>query len=207
MGKINRKEEIMEAALNLFSENGYEATSISQIADAVGIKKASLYFHFESKQDILDSIIQMIGVEYTDRSHISVIDWDDDECVKSLYGDLTPDSIARQVKNQLKFILHDPHVSKFRKMLIVEQYRNSELKELLTVRNYDNVYAFHTDFMKYLIRKGTLRDYDPAIMAAQFAFPISMWLQIGDREPDREEELMILVEKHVNQFFKIYGME
>ncbi|MBR6089678.1 MAG: helix-turn-helix transcriptional regulator, partial [Anaerolineaceae bacterium] len=46
MEKNNTREEILEAALDLFAVNGYEATSISQLADAVGIRKASLYSHF-----------------------------------------------------------------------------------------------------------------------------------------------------------------
>ena len=40
MEKSNTREEILEAALDLFAVNGYEATSISQLADAVGIRKA-----------------------------------------------------------------------------------------------------------------------------------------------------------------------
>ena len=54
MEKGNTKEQIIETALDLFSVYGYEATSISQIADAVGIYKASLYSHFANKQEILD---------------------------------------------------------------------------------------------------------------------------------------------------------
>ena len=46
MEKQNTKGEIIKAALELFSVQGFEATSISQIAEAVGIRKASLYSHF-----------------------------------------------------------------------------------------------------------------------------------------------------------------
>ncbi len=57
MEKSNTRDEILEAALDLFSVNGYEATSISQIADVVGIRKASLYSHFANKQEILDTVV------------------------------------------------------------------------------------------------------------------------------------------------------
>ena len=50
MERGNTKQEILEAALEMFSVQGFEATSISQIASAVGIRKASLYSHFENKQ-------------------------------------------------------------------------------------------------------------------------------------------------------------
>ena len=49
MEKAKTRDEILKVALDLFSVNGYEATSISQIADAVGIRKASLYSHYEKR--------------------------------------------------------------------------------------------------------------------------------------------------------------
>lgn len=58
MEKGKTRQEILNTALELFSVQGYEATSVSQIADAVGIRKASLYSHFTSKQEILDALIQ-----------------------------------------------------------------------------------------------------------------------------------------------------
>ena len=56
MEKQKTKQRILDAALELFSTQGFEATSIAQIADAVGVRKASLYSHFDSKQDILDRL-------------------------------------------------------------------------------------------------------------------------------------------------------
>lgn len=60
----NTKQEILNAALELFSKQGYEATSTSQLADAVGIRKASLYSHFENKQAILDTLLNDLLIEY-----------------------------------------------------------------------------------------------------------------------------------------------
>ncbi|NOR74739.1 MAG: TetR family transcriptional regulator [Draconibacterium sp.] len=52
-----KKELIMEVSLELFAENGFHATSISQIAKKAGISKGLAYNYFESKQDILDELI------------------------------------------------------------------------------------------------------------------------------------------------------
>ena len=68
MKKRNTKEDIQKVALDLFSTQGYEATSMSQIADAIGICKASLYSHFNSKQEILDSILNKVLDEYDNKS-------------------------------------------------------------------------------------------------------------------------------------------
>src|SRR5215467_9766289 len=51
------RSEAQRIALSLFSSQGYEATSMQQIADALGIKKASLYYHFTGKEDILRSLL------------------------------------------------------------------------------------------------------------------------------------------------------
>jgi AcrR family transcriptional regulator len=53
-----KKELIINVALELFAENGFHATSMSLIANKAGISKGLAYNYFESKQDILDEIIQ-----------------------------------------------------------------------------------------------------------------------------------------------------
>ena len=57
-------------ALELFTSQGYEATSLRQIAEALGINKASLYYHFRSKDDILASLFEDRGSEAQD-----LLDW------------------------------------------------------------------------------------------------------------------------------------
>jgi AcrR family transcriptional regulator len=51
------REGIIEAAARIFSEKGFHATSMQNIADAVNLQKASLYHHFTSKQEILADIL------------------------------------------------------------------------------------------------------------------------------------------------------
>jgi AcrR family transcriptional regulator len=56
--KVTR-EGILEAAAKIFSEKGYHATSMGDIADAVNLQKASIYYHFTSKQEILISLLDI----------------------------------------------------------------------------------------------------------------------------------------------------
>jgi AcrR family transcriptional regulator len=53
----SRRDEIIRRAAHLFLERGFEITSLADIADAIGISKAGLYYHFESKQGLLAAII------------------------------------------------------------------------------------------------------------------------------------------------------
>ena len=48
---------------------------------------------------------------------------------------------------------------------------------------------------------------DSEIMAAQLCLPISVWINLCDREPEREDEIMKLIEKHVRQFFEMYQVK
>ena len=51
------REEILDAAAELFTSRGYAATSTRMIADAVGIRQASLYYHFTSKEELLEELL------------------------------------------------------------------------------------------------------------------------------------------------------
>ena len=51
------REEILDAAAELFTSRGYAATSTRMIADAVGVRQASLYYHFTSKEEILEELL------------------------------------------------------------------------------------------------------------------------------------------------------
>jgi len=55
-GKTAR-EEILDAAAELFTTHGYASTSTRRIADAVGVRQASLYHHFATKDDILEALL------------------------------------------------------------------------------------------------------------------------------------------------------
>ena len=200
MDRGNTKQAILEAALELFSVQGFEATSISQITNAVGIRKASLYSHFENKQAILDALVQEVLEQYEEHSLFARADWEKDA------GSLpqTPDDAVQMIQGQILYILHDPAISRARKMLVIEQFQNRSLAKLQTKQNYSDVLGYFTGLIRCLIQKGVLAEDDPEIMAAQFCLPISVWINLCDREPEREQEVMELVERHIRQFFRRY---
>ena len=56
-----RREEILDAAQELFESKGYEQTSTTDIMKKVGIAKGTLYYHFASKEEILDAMVERMG--------------------------------------------------------------------------------------------------------------------------------------------------
>lgn len=65
MKTLTRKEEIVIVASRLFKEKGYNAVSMRDIAQAMGIKAASLYNHIQGKQEILSTLILEVAKEFT----------------------------------------------------------------------------------------------------------------------------------------------
>ncbi len=69
------KSKIIEVSLEMFSIGGYETVSVRDIAKAVGIKESSIYYHFKSKRDILNTIVaafEQRAKELTDLLFINI---------------------------------------------------------------------------------------------------------------------------------------
>ncbi len=60
-----RRNEILDAAEKLFGQNGFDNTSTNDILNEVGIARGTLYYHFKSKEDILDAMIERITSRLT----------------------------------------------------------------------------------------------------------------------------------------------
>ncbi len=58
------RERILAVAQVRFTEKGYEATSLREIAEDLGITKAALYYHFPSKSDLLRAMLTPIGIAF-----------------------------------------------------------------------------------------------------------------------------------------------
>ncbi|MFF8410741.1 TetR/AcrR family transcriptional regulator [Streptomyces omiyaensis] len=52
-----RRRELLEVAAEVFAAQGYDATTVRRIADAAGLLAGSLYYHFDSKESMLDEIL------------------------------------------------------------------------------------------------------------------------------------------------------
>ena len=56
--EAKRRNQILEAARNLFVERGYVATKMSDIAELAGLSKGGVYFHFVSKEDVFGALVE-----------------------------------------------------------------------------------------------------------------------------------------------------
>ncbi len=56
--RTDTRARIQQVAVELFTEHGYEGTSLREIAERLGVTKAALYYHFKSKEDIIQSLVE-----------------------------------------------------------------------------------------------------------------------------------------------------
>ena len=202
---MNTKKRILDEALTLFSENGYGNVYVAQIAEAVGIKAPSLYKHYKSKQDIFNAILDEMKKSYDKQASMLNISGEDAVSDAEVYSDIGEDELVRMATGLFLYFLHDEYAQKFRKMLTIEQFRDSELAHLLTKEYADDPLSYQSAMFSILCEKGVLRKYDPDVMALHFYAPIYFLLTVCDREPQRETESTELLKRHIRQFSRIYG--
>lgn len=117
------KATILEKALELFSENGYDAVSVDQIAKAVGIKAPSLYNHFPGKRAIFDAIVEKTARQYEDYTdeiniHVQALSQD-----LGLFSKISEEHLAEKMRQIFDFSLHNRAIRQFRRMMTIEQFR------------------------------------------------------------------------------------
>jgi len=204
---MSTKKRILDEALTLFSEKGYANVFVADIAGAVGIKAPSLYKHYKSKQDIFNAILDEMKSNYDKQAHSLNLNGENAAADAMVFSDVSEDGLVQMGVGLFMYFLHDEYVQKFRKMLTIEQFQNSELAEMFTKQYADEPLNYQSAMFSMLCADGVLKEFNPDVMALQFYAPIYMILTMCDRQPQREGELVTLLENHIRQFSKIYSRE
>lgn len=202
---MDTKRRILLEALRLFSKRGYDAISVEQIASAVGIKAPSLYKHYKSKKDIFDAIFEDTAKRYEEFIQTISIPVTDSKQDVVVFENITAEDLVQKVKSLIEYSLHDEYISKFRKMMTIEQFRSPELSKLYSDRYVNQIQNYHTDLFTKMIEAGVLKKEDPCILAMVYDAPILVMLSECDRHPEKEEECIKKLEDHVRLFYRTYS--
>ena len=203
MKQEDTKRRILDKALELFSTQGYDSVSVGEIAKAVGIKAPSLYNHFPSKQAIFDAIVEATAAQYerdTDRIDIHVQDAERDIPV---FTEITAEGLFEKVHQIFEYSLRNESISRFRRMMTIEQFRSPELAALYSQRYVDRVLHYHAGLFRNLIAAGKVRAEDPDTLALLYVAPVLTLIGICDRQPEREAECREKLRQHVDLFFQM----
>ena len=192
----NTKERILEAALEMFSQNGYAGTNIRELSASLGLVKSGVYKHYESKEAIwnalLDEMIAYYGEHFGSPDHLPPV----------------PDSLEALTQLTMQMVnitVHDEKIIMTRKVLTLEQFRDDRARKLATKHFLTGLTEIFTHIFAGMMDKGLIRRDDPAMLAFAYTTPISALIRLCDREPEKTEEATAQIEAFVRHFIAVYG--
>ena len=190
------KERILEAALEMFSQNGYAGTNIRELSASLGLVKSGVYKHFESKEAIWNALLDQMIAYYADHfgspEHLPPVPD-------------SPEGLVTMTMQMVNFTVHDEKIIMTRKVLTLEQFRDARTRELATKHFLTGLTDMFTRIFAGMMDKGLLRKDDPKMLAFAYTAPISALIHWCDREPEKTEDAIRQVEAFSRHFIKTYG--
>ena len=195
VNKTTAKDRILDSALTLFAERGYDGVGVDLIAEKAGLKGPSIYKHFKGKEEILDTLIGNVENYY------------EINFGSEMHPGRIPASVDELIDISLKriqFTLHDEAIRKTRRILTMEQFRSERIARLATRYNLENIQGMYQKILQGMMEAGIIRSGDSAMLALSFVAPITLLIQMCDREPEREQEAMESIKMYLNHFAEEY---
>ena len=192
------KEKILTAALDLFSQKGYEGTNMRELSASLGLVKSGIYKHFESKEavwnELLDRMIAYYGERFGSAERLPPV----------------PDSLGDFVSMTMRMVnltIRDGQIVKTRKVLTLEQYRDGRARELATKHFLTGLTEMFTRIFSGMMDKKLIRRDDPEMLAFAYTAPISALIHLCDREPEKTEDAIGRIEAFSRHFIATYGVK
>ena len=192
---MSTKQRILDEALTLFAENGYDGTGVDLIAERVGIKGPSLYKHYKGKEEILNALIDVAEERYEEM-------FGSEKNIGKIPKD--PEEFIKVTMERISFTMRDSMIRKIRMLLVQEQFRNERISEVTTRHQLDGIQRMFAKIIKGMMDEGIVRNDDPELLAVELTAPAVLQIAKSDRQPQCEEECMEYIEKHLRHFCKVY---
>lgn len=200
---MSTREKIIFESLRLFSEKGYNGVSMREIASAVGIKGASIYNHFKSKETIFEEIFQVVSTRFDSYASAINIPVKSEQDAVELYLNISEEQLLQIAEALFMFMTRDEYIVMFRKLLISEQNNSALAAKYLKEYYIEAPVKYQTEIFKGIQKQGGFKGFDPEIMALHFYSPIYYILIQNDLDHSNEKHLE-MIKKHVHTFYKLY---
>ena len=189
------KKRILETALELFAQRGYLGTSMSDIAQRLGITKAALYKHYTGKQEILDQIVaRMNQMDYERAAEYEMPETEPDGFAEA-YMHTPVEKIRAYSRAQFDHWTREEFPTNFRRMLTLEQYRDEKLARLYQ----EYLAAGPVKYMAAIFRKLTGSDEAAMQLALDFYGPVFLLYSVYDGAEDKDA-VETLLNEHIDRF-------
>ena len=164
------RDRILDVALDLFIDQGYDGTSLRQIADRLGITKAALYYHFEAKEDILMAL--HLRLHEFGKTALGTMTGDEPITLE-LWGALLDEVVDQMLVQRKLFLMHE---------------RNQAALEKLHSEGHE---AEHEDFqnqLRHVLADPRLPMRDRVRMAASMGAVFAGLFLPGDAFPESDNK-------------------
>ena len=191
------KEKILQTSLMLFAKDGYEAVSVSQIAQELGITKGALYRHYQSKRDIFEQILNRMRQLDAEGAEAFELPEGTLEEMEESYQAASIHNILAYSEAQFRYWTEQPFPAAFRRMLSLEQYRSAEMSALYQQYLSGGPVGYLSDLFASLLPK------EQAAAAPNLALelygPLYILYNIYDGAEDKAA-ILPLVRQHLQRF-------
>lgn len=200
--EVSTKEKFVIEALRLFSEKGYEAVSVAEIAGAVGCSAPALYKHYKSKKQLLEAVIEASNKGFEAQMEAMHFDFDSNGKDREAFIDMTEEDEIKRLQDMVSYTIHNWFSQAFRKLCTVEQFHMKELSEAYDLRYVDFPINQYEKIFELWIESGKMKPGNARAMAALYVGYPLLVIGICDRDPQKEEECMKKIEEHIREFNK-----
>lgn len=170
-----KRDEILLVAAEIFSEKGYRAATLNDVADAMGFTRAALYYYFENKQEMLTALMEMAGAEHTANLQ------------QHLAADVdVPEKVRRIIVSHVLAVINRPHLFTVFQAEVTEL--TPEAREQLAIGERGHVAAI-AELLSTAMAEGAFRARPPkpvALALLGMANTAARWYRPG-RDLGRDE--------------------
>ena len=199
--RVNNKQKIFDISIDLFSRFGYDGVSIRQIASNVGIKESSIYNHYNSKEEILNSILNY----YIERMLSEDIPLDE----ASANLDVSFDHFYRAGLNAFAMQLKDEKMSKITRIILIESYHNEKIKEFLKKSILEDAIKGWIILFDLMKSKKLIREDVDSLQLSESFYKYGLFLlyehYVINYPEDDDKFVEKLCEKSKNHIELLYG--
>jgi AcrR family transcriptional regulator len=164
-----RPDEVLDAALDLFIEQGFAQTRVDDIAKRAGISKGAVYLYFPSKEAILEGLVRRAVVPIATNALSFVKDYEGD-----------PRIVMTMVLKMLGMRLADPKVVAIPKLLFREVVRFPEFAAMYRAEVLDKVIPAIETLIRKGIDQGYFRPVDPHLTIRSIIGPLMLHIAMAE---------------------------
>jgi AcrR family transcriptional regulator len=201
--EVTTKERILSVAIDLFAQKGFDAVSLREIAEAAGIRKATLYYYFTSKDELLENIFDYA----LKRWEISKVGkWSDSDETENQIVAMGLDGFMAMASGVSTSWLDDPRMEKILRITFIELYHNEQMKKFMVTFFGAGPVFFESSFA-IMMKHKLIKPSDPKVLALEYlsfymmTFMDYFLLQYGSTPNSFIQEYGIRMEEHT-AFFK-----